>query len=422
MKQDVKANQAGGKVSAFTLKNGVAGLNVISGIFGIGNGTVPNPYANIFNSISGNFTKIGKVVKVADFFLGLFKPNSDKVTPLVFDVNLTGNGNITTALPLQDFNWNNPGSDLNQVAVANRPVYNNIMGTFSLLKAPQLNLNLFSNSSSYSYKDPNGYGWCYEESGSNFAQIECSEPIKWVLNPSSGLSVDKLHASYVIHFQNSEKFETENFPLECFLSYKPKFFLGNYLNSNCEYSFSSDVITEVYLKIIGNFTAGNNQKLAFSSLYNVSLNQNILGSEPSEQFPSQGCSAVTPSASFSEIQAVCNSSEYTSRRDQFFKATPTDTYVKGNPKSRAGIDMLISPNPASNSLNLQYSIKNEGKVKIAIYDLSGKTVKSLAMYNDAKEGAYALQADLSDVANGMYFVVLDLNGKTVTQKLSVMKK
>jgi Secretion system C-terminal sorting domain len=421
IKQDIKVNQNG--TQGLTVKTGTDGLTAIENLFGIGSGSAPNNFANIFNDLSGYFSKIGKVVKFADFFFGLFKNNSNKVTPLIFNANLTGSGNIQTNNPLQEAPLNNPGSNLSNVTVVNRPAYNNIMGTFNLLKAPQIKINTFSTNQDLTIEDPNGYGYCSQQGGVSFAQLECTEPIKWVLNPSSGLSVDKLHASYVIEFANSERFETGNFPLECFLNYKPKFFLGNWFNSSCEWSFSSDIITQVYLRITGNFAAGNNQKFVYSSFYNVSITENTIGAEPIEQLPDQSCTAITPSASFSEIQAVCNSSQYTSRRDQFYKA-PTnennDFTLKNSAKNN--IEMVVSPNPASNIVNLQYSVKTTSNIKIGIYDLAGKMIKDVKNEKNVAEGYYDFPVDLANVSSGLYTVVIESNGEKIVKKLSVLQK
>jgi Secretion system C-terminal sorting domain len=149
-------------------------------------------------------------------------------------------------------------------------------------------------------------------------------------------------------------------------------------------------------------------------------------SEPgTSQFPSSGCNSITPPASFSEIQAVCNSYQYTNRRDQFFKAPKNgeaDTQVRGKNNGKTNMELQILPNPANMSLEVQYAIKASGKVKIGLYDLAGKMVKSLAKSEDMKEGYYTLQADLTDVPSGMYLVLLDFNGKTETKKLSVIKR
>jgi hypothetical protein len=332
-------------------------------------------------------------------------------------------GNIITDYPMQSLALNNPGSYLSSVSVANRPSYNNIMGTFSLLHTPQINVNRYKTYNNTSNFNEDWNMWCDEESGYAYTQVECLQPISWVLNPHAQLSVDELKAAYIIYTNNGNRIETAAYPLDCFLSYKPSYFMGYYSSSNCYANNWHDLITRVELKIIGNFSAGNNQGLAFTQTYKVDMNVTDIDYEPSDETPSQNCTDITPSASAFQISNVCNSSGYINRANQFFKA-PTDTgvNVKENVKASVGMDMQIAPNPASNSLFLQYTLKNEGRVKIAIYDLSGKMIKSLVTDDAAKEGAYSLQADLTDVASGLYFVVLDVNGKTLTQKLSVMKK
>lgn len=344
------------------------------------------------------------------------------MTPLVFNTNLSGSGTIDTKFPTQFLNFNNPGSNLSAVSVSNHPTYNSTMGVFSLLQTPKIRFTSRINDDCQTYEDPDygSYTNCYYDTS---WKLENVGDIKWVLNPESQLTVDKLTASYVYkesYFGNTS--ETDPLPLGCFNEYKPVFNFGilPYIST----------IQDVHLKITGVFITPNNQKLVFTSLYKVDLERVDVGyttggfsDELVQELPSPNCTSISPPASISEIQAVCTSSQYTGRRDQFFKApTDADANTKLNTKTNLVADMQIAPNPASNSLFLQYTLKNEGRVKIAIYDLSGKMVKSLATDDAAKEGAYSLQADLTDVASGLYFVVLDVNGKTLTQKLSVMKK
>ena len=421
VKQEIKANQAGSE--GLTVKSAASGLSAVGDVFGIFNGQKPDEYANVFNDLSDVFLGIGKVVTLADFFFGLFKKEVPaKVTPLVFNVNLSGSGSINTDNPLQKLPFNNPGSDLSTVPTANRPVFNNIMGTFSLLTTPEITLNNHTTHYYGSYYDPDYNLNCEEELGVNTTQLEI-QPIKWVLNPSAQLSVDKLQASYIINFWSGRKEVTPNYPLGCFLSYKPHLLVGQSYNSNCSPSRPSDYITSIELKITGNFTAGNNQKLVFTNLYATNLNGLYSEDETNDEFPPVGCSTITPSASYSEIENVCNSYSYTSRRDQFYVApTDDDKNVRTNGKTKNDAEMLISPNPASGTAELQYSIKEDGKVHIALYDLVGKMIKQVENTEGAKAGYYNLQINLADVPSGMYMVVLNLNGKTVTKKLSVLQK
>ena len=425
--QEIKPNQLNGATAGVTVKQPDAGLTAIAGLLGV-NASAAQPYIAILNSVSVFYPKLGKIIKVTDFFSGLLKEETaaPKATPLVFNANLSGAGQIETDNPLQQQPLNAPGSDLSNVDTINRPVYNRVLGTFSLLTSPEVNVNTYVNRNYNSFYDADYDMWCDEESGYGYSQIELTSPIKWLLNPSANLSVDKLNAAYIVYFQKGQKIETANYPLECFQYYKPTFELDNYY-FGC-YSWANQTmnpITRIDLKIVGNFTAGNNQKLVFSSLYNISKTETEVESQPTDAFPYSNCSAISPSASESEIHAVCASSQYTSRRDQFFVA-PTDN---GNKMGRKGKNSLknsselqISPNPANSSMEIQYSLKTDSYVKIAIYDLAGKMVKSLANDNDVKQGQYILQVDLSDIASGMYIVQLNVNGKMEIKKLSVIKR
>ncbi len=429
VKQDVKANQAGGATQAFTLKSASDGLTAVGNLFSIGSGTPPAPdYNNVFNDIVGFFGTIGKVVKAADFFLGLFKkePAPPKIMPLVFNVNLTGNGSIETNYPLQEAPLNNPGSNLSNVGIANRPAYNNILGTFSLLTPPEINLNTHMARTYTSFFDPDYNMHCEEEAGYGYTQVELSSPIKWVLNPDAQLSVDKLNAAYIIHFANGQKIETPNYPLDCFMEYKPTYYIGNYYNGCYSWASASlNPITQIEIKIIGNFEAGNNQKLVFTSIYfsTVAGTEIELGYPPESQFPFSGCTSITPSASFSEIQTACNSYQYSSRRDQFYKA-PTDENndftLKNNAKSN--VEMIVSPNPASNNVNLQYSVKTLSNIKIGIYDMTGKMIKEVKNEKNVIEGNYDSQIDLTTVSSGLYTIVLESNDGKIMKKLSVLQK
>lgn len=423
VKQDVKANQANGGSQAFTVKTATDGLSIISSLFGIGNGSAPNAYSNIFNAASLYYNQLGVVVKAVDFFAGLLneQPSALKVTPLIFNVNLNGSGTILTNNPLQNAPLNTPGSNLSNVSVPNRPAYNNVLGTFSLLTTPQIRFRTYVEEDCNTESDPDygSYTNCYTQ---NWAQVECVEDIKWVLNPQSELSVSQLVAAYVIN-TNTGTIQSEPFPLGCFNSYKPVYYLGGGTSNSIFPSGNfTPNIQSVFLKITGVFDASNSQKLAFTSLYKVNL-QNIYGNEYLEEQLPGGCSTITPPASASEIQAVCNSYQYTSRRDQFFVA-PNDNGVgvKGKNGLKNSSELQISPNPANSSVEIQYNLKADSRVQIGIYDLAGKMIKSLANDKGVKQGQYILQVDLSDIASGMYIVQLNVNGKTEIKKLSVMKK
>ena len=80
-----------------------------------------------------------------------------------------------------------------------------------------------------------------------------------------------------------------------------------------------------------------------------------------------------------------------------------------------------SPNPATNVANIIYSIASHSNVSVDLYDVTGQKVRSILNNASQTEGRYKIPTDVSDLANGMYFYRLTVDGKTLTQKLVVAK-
>ena len=79
-----------------------------------------------------------------------------------------------------------------------------------------------------------------------------------------------------------------------------------------------------------------------------------------------------------------------------------------------------SPNPAALTTNIIYRINSNSDVNLAIYDLVGNKIKTL-LDMDQLPGRYKIPVDLSDFSSGLYFYRLNVNGKSFTQKLIVVK-
>jgi hypothetical protein len=78
------------------------------------------------------------------------------------------------------------------------------------------------------------------------------------------------------------------------------------------------------------------------------------------------------------------------------------------------------PNPVSRSVNIHYTVGEEGPVRLAVYDMLGRQVKEL--YNDAqKQGAYDIPLDVREMPDAQYSIRLEANGAVITRKISVQK-
>lgn len=78
------------------------------------------------------------------------------------------------------------------------------------------------------------------------------------------------------------------------------------------------------------------------------------------------------------------------------------------------------PNPFNPSTNIRYSISENGYVKIMLYDVLGKEVKTIiSEYKTA--GNYLIGINVSDLAGGVYFYKMKVNGYTNVKRMILLK-
>jgi len=80
-----------------------------------------------------------------------------------------------------------------------------------------------------------------------------------------------------------------------------------------------------------------------------------------------------------------------------------------------------SPNPYSQSVNLIYRVSGNSKVSLALFDMKGQIVKRLLENVNHSTGRFKVEADVSDLADGIYYGRLDVDGKSYTQKIIVSR-
>ena len=80
-----------------------------------------------------------------------------------------------------------------------------------------------------------------------------------------------------------------------------------------------------------------------------------------------------------------------------------------------------SPNPASGPLALRFTLRREAHVRLAVFDAGGRRVRDL-FSGTRSAGEHSLQWDLRDgrgrgVGAGLYFAVLEAEGRTLAQRI-----
>ena len=78
------------------------------------------------------------------------------------------------------------------------------------------------------------------------------------------------------------------------------------------------------------------------------------------------------------------------------------------------------PNPFNNSTNIDFNIPNDANVTVQIYNLLGKEVATL-IDSRMDAGYHHLIWDANSIASGIYFIHMNSNNFTQTEKIILLK-
>ncbi|MBV6480113.1 MAG: hypothetical protein HGGPFJEG_02958 [Ignavibacteria bacterium] len=78
------------------------------------------------------------------------------------------------------------------------------------------------------------------------------------------------------------------------------------------------------------------------------------------------------------------------------------------------------PNPFNPSTAIKYKIPADAQVKITLYDVTGKEIKTL-FYGFNSAGYHELQVSGADLLSGIYFYKIETGGNSVVKSMAVVK-
>jgi hypothetical protein len=136
---------------------------------------------------------LGAAFGVMDYFQSLDK-GSGNASPMQFGANLKfqGNGSISQTNSFGVYTYWTPGS--NQNSQTEKTIYDNPLGVVSFLKPIKLEYVDYYNRANDQYI-----------SFSPIRQYKIAEPVKFALNPSSGLEIIEIQASLVMRYKPMSK-------------------------------------------------------------------------------------------------------------------------------------------------------------------------------------------------------------------------
>jgi hypothetical protein len=79
--------------------------------------------------------------------------------------------------------------------------------------------------------------------------------------------------------------------------------------------------------------------------------------------------------------------------------------------------LVVSPNPFSNELNVEYYLENADAVSLTIVDIAGKKVFQGSVNSPAGLQNWTLKDEISELQAGTYIVTLTSGGRQVQTKV-----
>ena len=103
------------------------------------------------------------------------------------------------------------------------------------------------------------------------------------------------------------------------------------------------------------------------------------------------------------------------------RINPVTSIEEKNLHTELSFELLQNyPNPFNTSTTISYSISKESKVKVIVFDVLGREIKTL-LEKDLQPGHYEINFDASDVTSGIYFYRVQSDLNVNTKKMILLK-
>jgi hypothetical protein len=81
--------------------------------------------------------------------------------------------------------------------------------------------------------------------------------------------------------------------------------------------------------------------------------------------------------------------------------------------------VLLYPNPATDRINLNFSLLEDSDVNVYVYDMTGNIVKAES-YGTIQKSNQNTSIDLNNLTSGIYFVSIQAGKSIITKKIQVI--
>jgi hypothetical protein len=79
---------------------------------------------------------------------------------------------------------------------------------------------------------------------------------------------------------------------------------------------------------------------------------------------------------------------------------------------------MVHPNPASSVVYLNMHLRDASDIEVNVYDVQGRNIRNL-FSGPLPGGLRSMEADVSGLNEGLYFVVIEAGSQRIVKKLMV---
>lgn len=85
------------------------------------------------------------------------------------------------------------------------------------------------------------------------------------------------------------------------------------------------------------------------------------------------------------------------------------------------LELVVGPNPSKGEIVLSYELKQNAAVRIDLFDITGKKVKTLTATPNQYAGKYNVTHNVSELPNGVYIINMQAEDKKATARIILAK-
>lgn len=188
-----------------------------------------------------------------------------------------------------------------------------------------------------------------------------------------------------------------------------------YIGSNTNYTVQQTIFAWRKVVVDADLTTNPNINVEIIApeieIQGGSIGQNI--ELKSDYFPT---SCQTFSQFSGDLTGFCGGESYSAGKPKFSRRTSQNS-DSSKSKTSISIPFRSTPNPFTNSFNIEFELEHEGATSLMVFDALGRVVETVVANDNLVAGQHQYQIDGSRLESGIYYVRLQTDDNTQTIKI-----